>query len=211
MSKLAGLRAIKSHLQFLSHSLVRRVLAPLGVGLDRFTYNEHLLHVGQAAVWVGEVEDHLFYLPQLQEACQHGLLGTAPDYYAEEGYEGWPEPTKPSTPYDAYEDMRLLLTTASPFGTLALSEELLRYVERMPEQRRKSTVQVQDGEILMTVTESGEVRPMTPAEVERVGDTALLSTVEELFFMQSYAADLMRVKELVEQRADFQHIKLLLE
>ncbi|TGE04781.1 hypothetical protein [Hymenobacter fodinae] len=89
------------------------------------------------------MEDHLFYLSQLLRADDHGQQGTVP----------------------TYEDMRLLLSTTGSFGTLSLSAGLLHYIERMPEQHRRTTVQAQDGEILMTTTESGEIRPMTPDEI----------------------------------------------
>jgi hypothetical protein len=211
MRFITGLRAIKSHLKFVSHTIVLRVLAPHGIGMAPATYEQNLLQAGQVAVWIAELEDHLYYLGLLHTAAQHGQQGTIAFGYDEDGYEGWEEPATPTTPYDAYEDMRLLLSTSSPFGQLGLSSGLLRYIELMPEQRRRTSVQEQDGEILMTTTESGEVRPMTTAEIGRLGDQVFVGAMEELLFVESYAQDLAHLKSLVEQRAGWEQITSLLD
>jgi hypothetical protein len=211
MLKIQGLRAVRTSLQLFSRSVVNRVLNPNRAPLAPVDYDQHIQFAGQAAILLGEVDDHLYYLPLLREACECGIHGTVPEGYEEDGYEGWPEAATPDAPFNAYEAMRLLLGTESTFGVLSLSPALLSYIETLPEQRRRGAMTIQDGEVPMTTTDTGDYRPMTPAEIERMGDKALLSALEEYQFAQTYADDLARVKALVEQRGDLHQILALLE
>jgi hypothetical protein len=210
MNKIEGLRSIRHAVKFSRHAIVRRILEPAGPSVASADYHQDVLVIGQATLLMAELDDHLYYLPLLQQACQAGLDGTATFGYEDDGYEGQPEPHRPTEPFNPYRAMALLLRTTSPFGSLTLSPALLRYVELLPEQRRRSAVGHQDGEILLTDDGKGGHRPMTPAEIGRLGDKVLAEALEETLFVQTYAQDLARVKQLVEQRGDLQQIRELL-
>ena len=211
MNKIEGLRSIRHAVKFSRHAIVRRILEPSSPPEASAEYNQDVLVIGQATLLMAEIDDHLYYLPLLQQAAQAGIDGTTTFGYEDDGYEGQAEPSAPTEPFDPYTALRLLLRTDSPFGTLSLSPALLRYVELLPDQRRRSAVRHQDGEVLLTPDNKGGYRPMTPDEIGRLGDSVLADALEETMFVQTYASDLARVRQLVEQRGDLHEILALLQ
>jgi hypothetical protein len=212
MSKLDRLTTVSAHLAIRKHYFVSRLLR-----LDQYqftpeTFEDYTKSVGQATIMEAEIQDHCLSLRAIEAACQHGLNGTIPDGYQEDGYEFTEEPETPLLPYDAYSDILGYLHGGSNISCLTLSPALRRFIELLPDvaaERAERDATAQDG-VLLYVEDDGSTRPMTQRELRRRGNQTVMDAMEEVLFATAYADDLQQIQQIAEQRGDLQQILALL-
>lgn len=212
MSKITALETIHTHLSVRMQYFISRLLRVEQYEFTPETFDHYTKSVGQATIMQAEIDDHCNSLTAIEAACQHGMAGTLPEGYTEDGYEFTEHPETPELPYDPYTDILGYLTGGGNISCLTLSPALLRFIELLPEvaaERAERDVEAKDG-VLLYVGDDGQTRPMTRSELLRAGNRAVLAAVEESLFATTYAQDMLRVQELAHARGDLQQILDLL-
>ncbi|WP_375438144.1 hypothetical protein [uncultured Hymenobacter sp.] len=208
MSKIAALETVHTHLTIRLHYFITRLLRVEQYEFTPETFDYYTKSVGQGTIMQAEIDDHCNSLRGIEAACQHGLAGTAPEGYDEDGYEFTEEPETPQQPYDPYTDILGYLAGGANISCLTLSPALLRFIELLPTvaaERAERNVEAQDG-VLLRMDDAGGCRPMTRSELLRAGNKAVLDAVDQSLFASTYAADMRRVQELAMVRDDFRQI-----
>ena len=215
MSKIQSLETVKGYIEIRRHRFVQHVqYLQFTNSHDVADYDKSLMIIGQATVLMSELYSHCMCLLGITAACEHGLAGTRPA-----GDEEWVREFGPFTEngepagYDPYQIILNYLTGVSLYlPCLTLSPALLAFIDMMPEMAGKSFEQdlFEQHGVLTHVDGDGTARPATDAEVQRLGDNAVLQALEQSFFATTYAADMAQVKDLVEQRGCFHQILALL-
>ncbi|MBO3273210.1 hypothetical protein [Hymenobacter defluvii] len=212
MSKIQHFETVNTHLHVRMQYFINRLLRAEQYEFTPESFDYYTKTVGQATIMQAEIEDHRDSLAHIEAACQHGLAGTIPEGYEEDGYEFTKDPETPELPYDPYTDMLGYLHGGGNISCLTLSPALLRFIELLPDvaaERAERDATGQDG-VLLYVNDDGSTRPMTQRELRRQGNRAVLEAAEEALFATAYAADMQQVKTLAEQRGDLQQILDLL-
>lgn len=212
MSKTSRLESIHTHLAVRKSNYLQQLLRADQLGLSLATWENYTQCVGQATVMQAEIEDHCQSLQAIEDACQHGLAGTIPDGYTEDGYEFAEEPETPELPYDPYTDILGYLTGGGNISCLTLSPALLHFIERLPEVAADQAERDVKGKdrVLLRHDDNGGMRPMTKSELRRQGNRAVVHATEQSFFAATYADELRRIQEVAHARGDFQLILELL-
>lgn len=208
MSKIERLETIHIRLAIRRQYFVFRLLR-----LDQYqftpeTFEEYTKSVGQATIMQAEIEDHCSSLRAIAAACHHGLNGTIPEGYEEDGYEFTEEPETPDLPYDAYTDILGYLHGGGNVSCRTLSPPLKRFIELLPSvaaECAERDLHAKDG-VLLHVNDDGSTRPMTQPELLRRGDQAQLEALELSLFAETYASELQQIQRLAEQRGDLRQI-----
>jgi hypothetical protein len=212
MNKIARLETIHTHLCIRLQYYINRLLRLEQYAFTQDDFDNYTKSVGQGTVMQAEIEDHCNSLTAIEAACQHGLAGTIPEGYTEDGYEFTEEPETPELPYDPYTDILGYLTGGGNISCLTLSPALLRFIELLPEvaaERAERDVEGKD-RVLLYVGDDGQTRPMTRSELLRQGNRSVVHAMEESLFATTYADDMLRIKELAHARGDLHQILVLL-
>jgi len=212
MTKTDHLDSIHARLAIRQQYFVFRLLRLEQYQFTPETFEEYTKSVGQATIMQLEIEDHCASLKAIEAACHHGLNGTIPEGYEEDGYEFTEEPETPELPYDAYTDILGYLHGGGNVSCLTLSPPLKRFIELLPSvaaECAERDLHAKDG-VLLHVNDDGSTRPMTQPELLRRGDQAQLEALELSLFAETYAQDLAQLQQLVQQRGDFRHLLDLL-
>jgi hypothetical protein len=212
MNKIARLETIHTHLCIRLQYYINRLLRLEQYAFTQDDFDNYTKSVGQGTIMQAEIDDHCNSLRAIEAACQHGLAGTIPEGYTEDGYEFTEHPETPELPYDPYTDILGYLAGGANVSCLTLSPALLRFIELLPEvaaERAERDVEAKDG-VLMRMDDEGGCRPMTRSELLRAGNRAVLDAVEESLFATTYAQDMLRIQELAHARGDLQQILALL-
>ena len=212
MSKIDRLETIHTRLAIRRQYFVFRLLR-----LDQYeftpdSFDHYTKSVGQATIMQAEIEDHCASLKAIEAACHHGLNGTIPEGYEEDGYEFTQDPETPDLPYDAYTDILGYLHGGSNVSCRTLSPPLLRFIELLPTvatERAERDLHAKDG-VLLHVHADGSTRPMTTEELHRRGDHKLLDALEDSLFATTYAQEMQQIQLLAKQRGDLQQVLDLL-
>jgi hypothetical protein len=212
MHKIERLETVHTRLAIRRQYFVFRLLRLDQYAFTPETFEEYTKSVGQATVMQAEIEDHCSSLRAIEAACHHGLNGTIPEGYAEDGYEFTEDPETPLQPYDAYTDILGYLHGGANVSCLVLSPPLRRFIELLPTvaaECAERDLHARDG-VLLHVNDDGSTRPMTMDELQRRGDHKLLDALEDSLFAETYAQELQQIQRLAEQRGDLQQILALL-
>jgi len=212
MRKTDHLHSIHARLAIRRQYFISRLLRLDQYAFTPKTFAEYTKSVGQATVMQAELEDHCRSLKAIEAACHHGLNGTIPEGYSEDGYEFTQEPETPELPYDAYTDILGYLHGGANISCLTLSPPLKRFIELLPSVAAdcaERDLHAKDGGLLH-VLDDGSTRPMTQTELLRRGDQAQLEALELSLFADTYAQDLAQIHQLAQRRGDLQQILDLL-
>ena len=212
MNKITALETIHTHLCVRMHYFISRLLRVEQYEFTPETFDHYTKSVGQATIMQAEIEDHCNSLTAIEAACQHGLAGTIPEGYTEDGYEFAEEPETPELPYDPYTDILGYFTGGANISCRTLSPALLRFIELLPEvaaERAERDVEAKDG-VLMRLDDEGSCRPMTRSELLRAGNRSVVDAVEQSLFATTYANDMLRIQQLAHARGDLHQILDLL-
>jgi len=209
-TKINRLSSVHTLLGLRAHQYLKRLLRPVEYALTADTSDEHAQNVGFAVQLQTEINEHCDSLAHIAAACQHGLTGTSPEGYEEDGYEFTEEPHTPELPYDPYTDILGYLHGGGNISCLTLSPLLLRFISVLPEAAALRAEHDVAQRTLLQVNEDGSTRPMTRRELRQRGNRDVVEAVEDSLFAETYAADLQQITTLAEQRGDLQQILDLL-
>ena len=203
MSKIEGLQTLRDHIEqtneVWAHILVLHPLSEPENRLDR------LRHIGERALLLAELDDHLHNLSGIVAACRHGLAGNVPDDYSPNNYGL----SDTSTPYDPYATILEHLGAEDRVSVLQLSPALLAFIEGLPEWERSSSATLLDffGKATWQPDPvTGKLRPLTEEETKRWPESSMMKSIEQTFFAIPYAEDMAKALTLTEARCDLQQI-----
>lgn len=210
MTKINQLQHVHLSLRLRAHQYLKRMLRPAQYALTGEVSDEHAHNVGFAVQLQTEIEEHCDSLAHIAAACQHGLTGTIPEGYAEDGYEFTEDPITPLLPYDPYTDILGYLHGGGNISCLTLSPFLLRFIAVLPEAAARRAEHDATQRVLLYVDEDGNTRPMTQRELRRQGNKAVMEAMDNSLFATTYADEMQQIKTLAGQRGDWQQILDLL-
>ena len=167
---------------------------------------ERLRHIGERALLLAELDDHLHNLKGIVAACSYGLAGNAPDDYSPTNYGLLDSPV----PYDPYSTILEHLGAEDRVSVLQLSPALLAFIEEMPGWQRKSSASLLSffGKVPWRFSDpaTGKLRPLTEEETKRWPETCMMESVEQTFFAIPYAEDMASALALTGARCDLRQI-----